>query len=111
MSERRRQSSSSSRSDPVREALRRASLHGEPDIDRLIDAVPEMLAEAQRRRRVALMPAARISSVAHFWLPRLAAATVILLAAALVWPRGSSGDRSHGTDSGTSIETWIVTGK
>jgi len=97
----------------AREVLRRASAHGEPEIARLIDAVPAMLAEAERRRRVSSMPAARISAVAGLWLPRLAVATVLLLAVALLWPRGSvsTRDRSATVDSAASLDAWLVTGR
>ena len=115
MSERRgsRRGASNPAGDLAREALRRASAHEEPEIGRLIEAVPAMLAEAERRRRVASMPAARIYSMAGLWLPRLAAATALLLAVALLWPGGSGStrDRSATADSSASLDAWLVTGK
>ncbi len=62
----------------VREALRRAPGSREPDVSRLVDAVPALMAEARRRRDVPL--AAPLAERARRAIPRLAVATVVVVA-------------------------------
>jgi len=94
------------------EALKLAASHGETDLAPLLDAVPAMLAEARRRRAAASMPAARLSAAGRVWLPRLAAATAVLLLVALFWPATSPRQRvaATTTDETAALDQWIVTG-
>ena len=101
---------------PAGFALLKASLRREPAIEPLIEAVPSMLAEAQRRRRAAAAPAARVGMAARFWLPRLAAVTALLVLTALLWPRGASlrtpaGSGDSVVAESASLESWLVTGR
>ncbi len=92
----------------VRRALERATTDVEPSLDRLVDAVPAILAAAERRRSAGAPLA--VAPVARTWLPRLAAAAIALAAAAWLWPNGSSTTAS-GLDDGAVLDGWIVTGK
>ena len=64
----------------TRAALRRAVEGVEPDVSRLLEATPEMMAEA-RRRRVSSDGDffAELAALASRTVPRLAAATALLL--------------------------------
>jgi hypothetical protein len=64
----------------ARQALRRAAEGSEPAMERLLDAVPEMLAEAERRRRSLerIDPVSAIVPLAWKAIPRLAAAAALL---------------------------------
>src|SRR5262245_64296651 len=102
------------RKDPggelAREAFARAQGSLEPHLDRLARAVPAMLAEAHRRQCLAESPAARISSAASSWLPRMAAAAALLVAIALLWPASrSTGSTSVAADAG-ALDSYVVTG-
>jgi hypothetical protein len=93
----------------AREALQRAVESPEPDVDRLIDAVPGMLAEARRRRRLGerrdLVTA--VAPLAWKAIPRLAAATALLLAiAAALFVTDSNGE----TTSDIGLDQLILTG-
>jgi hypothetical protein len=82
----------------------------EPRLDRLLDAIPTMMAEVDRRRREAVTPAARVRAAGGVWLPRLAAATALLVLAALAWPlRSGTGSPAEGNDA-AALERWIVVG-
>ena len=95
----------------IRETLTRASGTHEPRLDGLLAAVPVMIAEAHRRRRVAETPAARISLAATAWLPRLAAAAALLVAIAVLWPARQSRETSAASaDAQTALDSWVVTG-
>ena len=93
----------------VRDALERAAAHGpEPDLSRLLDAVPAMLGEARRRRLAERRtPLAALVPLASRVIPRLAAATAvlaILATVALVFDPGTrTGDR-------TDLDTMILSG-
>ena len=73
--------------ETARRALRRAVEGREPDLERYLDAVPEMILEAQRRRREEAEAGALVTSipVLQWAIPRLAVATaaLVLLAAVL----------------------------
>ena len=69
----------------ARRALQRAAGSGEPDVGRLVDAVPEILAEARRRRagRAPVDPVIAVMvSLARRAIPHLAAAAAMLVLAA-----------------------------
>ena len=96
----------------VRGAFARAGGAREPRLDGLIGAVPAMMAEAHRRRRLAATPAARISWAASSWLPRMAATAALLVAIALLWPSRSTREVvSTGADASSAIDSWLVTGR
>ncbi|MDH3283210.1 MAG: hypothetical protein OEQ13_00575 [Acidobacteriota bacterium] len=97
------------RSKLAREALRRATDGPAPRVDRLVGAVPEMLAEARRRMRDAPAdPVADLVPLAWKALPRLASVAALLLlgcAALLLAGNGSS------VDAGAQdLDRMIVTG-
>ena len=103
------------RKDPggelAREAFARAQGSLEPRLDRLAATVPAMLAEAQRRRRLAESPAARISSAASSWLPRMAAAAALLVGIAVLWPASqSTGSASVAADASSALDSYVVSG-
>jgi hypothetical protein len=88
----------------VRDALRVAPGPEEPDITHLLEAVPALMAEA-RRRRSASAPSGLASALAERArraIPRLAVATVVVVAlastASLVY-RETPGNGSGGFDS------------
>lgn len=83
----------------LREILGRAASVPEAHTERLLDAVPSMLARARAERSGSPLVAA-----SHAWLPRLAGATVLLvLTAVLLSATASSGN-------GRALESWIVSG-
>lgn len=110
-------SDSPKRVDPdaarVRAAFARAGGAHAPRIEGLVRGVPAMLAEAQRRRCLAETPAARISTAAWSWLPRMAATAALLVAIALLLP---SNRTRQGTatatvaDASSALDAWVVTG-
>jgi hypothetical protein len=87
----------------VRESLRMAGGGPEPDMERLLAAVPIILAEARRRRRLREQsPWTPVVSLAWRALPRMAAAAVLLLiasAAVLLGEQGSGGRERPDLDS------------
>ncbi len=93
------------RDDPgrqAREALERALVGTDTSSRGLVDAVPVILAQAERRRTA--RGRAEVVSVARVWLPRLALAAVGLVAAAWIWPARREPDES------AVLDAWIVTG-
>ncbi len=102
--------------DLVREALRRAGEGAEPPLDALLDAVPRIMLEAERRRAAearrdvlaASIPVARVA------IPRFAAAAVLLVAAsvALLWSgTGTSGTGDAvQTVAARSVDTMLLEG-
>jgi hypothetical protein len=72
--------------DTVREALRGAADEPAPDVDRLVHAVPRMMAEARRRTATA-SPLTGVAPLAASVIPRLAAAAavLVLLTVAIAW--------------------------
>ena len=91
-----------SRRDRVRDAFERASRGANPDVSRLVDAVPGLMAEARRR---ATLPSDFPSSLgARSWwvVPRLAVATavlVVLASIALLVSRGTTTTDATALDS------------
>jgi hypothetical protein len=75
----------------------------EVQLERLLAAVPAMMAEVERRRREAATPEARLRRAGAVWLPRLAVATAVLLLAALLWPSSQPA-----SGSATAFEAWLV---
>lgn len=94
----------------VRDALLVASSTPDARVGHWIGAVPELLSESKKRRRVAITPADRISSAGRYWIPRLAPVTALLVAMALVWSAGSPGRSTSRNHSDSSLERWLVTG-
>ena len=105
----------------VRDALERAAAHGpEPDLGRLLDAVPAMMTEARRRRLLERRtPLAALVPLGSRLIPRLAAATAVLAllaTVALVFDRGAgTGERSDldtmilgGADNGGGVEDLLL---
>lgn len=76
--------------DEIKRALQRAAGDPQPDTRRLLDAVPQIIAEAARRREHRSAPDAEIVRVGRTWLPRLAAATTLLAILAFWWPARQS---------------------
>lgn len=92
----------------ARDALKRAAGPGEPDIARLLDAVPGLMVEA-RRRRAAARPglASALGAGARQAVVKLAVATaiVVILASTTVF----IGRETAGTGT-SSFESAILTG-
>jgi hypothetical protein len=95
------------RRDLVRSALRAAAGPEEPNVDRLVRAVPGIMAEARRRSQAPLDPIAAILPVARWAVPGLAvAAAVLVIAASLAaLTRPATTGRS-----GTGLDSLILTG-
>lgn len=96
------------RDDPgrqAREALERALVGADTSVRRLVESVPAILSEAERRRRRA--DRTEIVSAARTWLPRLALAAAGLVAAAWLWPARTTTE----TDERAVLDGWIVTGR
>ena len=82
----------------VRDALRAAADDPVPDVDRLVRAVPRMMAEARRRSTARdASPLIGIAPLAARLIPRLAAAAavLVLLTAVIAW-------RDRATGAGTT---------
>jgi len=98
------------RDDRAREALERATDGLSPDVGRLLDNVPHMMREAARRRdrrRARSVLAASIPP-ARRAIPRLAAATALLVAiGAVLW---LSGAQTTSSDGAADIGDLIVSG-
>jgi hypothetical protein len=105
----------------VRDALHRAAAGDPaPDMGRLIDAVPAMIAEARRRRLSEReTPLGALVPLASRLIPRLVAATAVLALLAtvtLVFDLGTrSGDRTDldtvilgGSDAGGGVEDLLL---
>ena len=95
----------------VRSALRRAAGPVEPDVGRLLDALPEIQAEA-RRRRAAQAPVDPVLSVvvslARSAIPHLAAAAAMLVLAATFFGFRDAGEP---TSSSADLDGYILTGE
>jgi hypothetical protein len=93
----------------ARRALTRATEGAEPEMTRLLDAVPEMMAEAARRRRLEsrLDPVSAVVPLAWKLIPRLAAAAVLLVVvSATVYVM----DSDHGEEAGRDFDSLIYNG-
>jgi len=93
----------------VREALDRATDGTEVHIDRLLDSVPRMMEEAQRRRRRASRRDVLTASIpmARRAIPRLAAVAALLVAISTALLLTGS---ETGTSSTTSLEDLLIAG-
>jgi hypothetical protein len=93
------------RSKLAREALRLAPGRDETDVSHLIEAVPDLMAEARRRRSVPARPdlGLAIAARARQAVPKLAAVTVFVvllsIAATLLLARSSPGGGSMSVES------------
>lgn len=94
----------------VRESICRARRHDDPGIEQLVARMPNLVAEAARRRRLAGGPAARISVAATTWLPRLAVATVLLVATAMFWPQRTVHGAGVASPSASAFDRWLSDG-
>jgi len=94
----------------VRDALRVATGHDEPDVTSLVEAVPDLMAEARRRRSAAAPPdlASALAERARRAFPKLAAATavVVVLATAV-----SLLDRSAADAGVASFDSLVLAGE
>ncbi len=93
----------------VRDALRTAPGPDEPDVTRLVEAVPSLVAEARRRKRASKSPGLMFTLAASSrrLIPKLAvltAAVLVLASAALVVRRETKSGES------TTVESVIVGG-
>lgn len=87
--------------DLARRALRRAGEGVDPDMTRLLDAVPRLMSEADRRRGVEsrLDPVSAVVPLAWKLIPRLAAAaTLLVIASAAVYVVDAGRDEEAGQD-------------
>ncbi len=95
----------------ARSALRRAAGPGEPDVGRLLDALPEIQAEA-RRRRAAQTPVDPVLSImvslARSAIPHLAAAAAMLVLAATFF---GFRDSAEPATSSADLDQYILTGE
>ena len=105
----------------IRDALQRAAAGDpEPEVGRLLDALPAMIAAARRRRLPEReTPLTAIVPLASRMIPRLAAATAVLALLAtvtLVFDLGTrTGDRTDldsvilgGSDAGSGVEDLLL---
>ncbi len=90
------------------EIFHRAEGGAAPDLERLMSAVPAIVAEAGRLRAVGASPSSRIVAAGLALFPRLAVATLALALAALVWPGASRSDIR--SDESRVLDAWLVTG-
>lgn len=92
----------------VREALERAPGSTEPDVAAIVSAVPDLMAEA-RRRREAVAPdlVSVVASGAWRAIPRLAAAAAAAVALAAL---ASFVERTPANGAATSLESVILSG-
>lgn len=94
----------------MKKIFRDAAGEGEPDVSRIEDAVPGMIAEARRRREQVGAVASTVP-LARRVVPRLAAAAAVLLVAAiLVGIRDSSETVSGSADLDRLVLTGEVSG-
>lgn len=94
--------------DLVREALRRAPGPADPDVTRLVEAVPDLMTEARRRRSEAPAGLAAIVAARARWaIPKLVAATAAAVAIAAAV---SLVERTPSNGASTSLESMILSG-
>jgi hypothetical protein len=94
----------------IRALMQQAATHDDASVDRLVEAIPSLFAEARRRRAVAATPAAQLSTLGGVWVPRLAAATALLALTALIWPSQQAGNGLTEIDEIAALNGWIVNG-
>lgn len=68
--------------DPIRDAFERARGAERPDVGRLVDAVPALMAEARQRTEPVPDFTTVLAARSRWAMPRLAAATFVAVAAA-----------------------------
>ena len=89
-----------SRDSKIREALRHAEHGANADASRLVDGAAGLVREARRLRAARLESSATVEQVATRALPRLAAATalvVIASASIVMWERGKAAKTAPAT--------------
>ncbi len=91
----------------VRDALRRAAGDGEPDVTRLVESVPALMAEARRRRRAEVRAAPSLADRARRAIPRLAVATIVVVAIAMTV---SFLDRDTTTSASGTYDSLVLAG-
>ncbi|MCP3979000.1 MAG: hypothetical protein GY716_06660 [bacterium] len=95
----------------MRAALRRATQRGDEDVDRLIESMPAIFAEAERRREAAAAPAFVLAAAGRAWLPRFAIVTALALVGALAWSAIAPREESTTPDEALQLDQWVVTGE
>jgi len=94
--------------EPIaRKAMRDAERGARADASRLVDAVPALMREAERRRGSRTADSPTLPQLANWALPRLAAATAIAVIAATVIVVGERGSQPVKT---TTFESVILDG-
>jgi hypothetical protein len=96
--------------DLARQVLRKAAGQIEPDVSRIVAAVPEIMAEARRRRarETQAAPLDALALLARRAIPRLAAAAaVLILAAGILGLR----DTPATADTTTGVDGYLLTGE
>src|SRR5882762_10048538 len=91
-----------------RKALRAAERDARADASRLVAAVPALMQEAKRRRRAGRAASPTLAQLSGWALPRLAAATAVLVIAAtgiVSWERSKAVAAKP-----TTIESVILSG-
>jgi hypothetical protein len=93
----------------VRDALRRAAGEDEPDVTRLVEAVPDLMAEARRRRNAVAAPAPlpSLADRARQAIPKLAVATAVVVVLATTV---SFVERDAAGTGSTSFDSLVLTG-
>ncbi len=92
----------------VRAALEKAAGASEPDVSRLVEAVPSLMAEARRRRRAAaaIPPSLVLAGRARQAIPKLALATLDVVAIAATV---SFLDRGAAVGASASYDSLVLT--
>jgi hypothetical protein len=92
-----------------REALERATSDREPDQGALLESVPEIMAEAARRRAVERRQDSVIAVVPLAWkaIPRMAAAAVVLVLVSVGLVL-TGGEPSIETDENGDVSVWVL---
>jgi hypothetical protein len=91
----------------VKRIFRKAAGDVEPDVSRFADSVPELIAEARRRRERA-GGVASLVPLARRVVPRLAAAAAILVIAAMLV---GTGDGSESANGSAGLDRLMLTGE
>lgn len=93
-----------------REALRAATGVREPDLRRLLDAAPEIVREARRRRSQARVPGLVTATIPLAWkaIPGMSATAFVLAAVALGFFLSDQGVNGNGSQD---LDTLILSGE